>query len=207
MKSINLIPLSRRQAKSRRGYVQRWAVAVVIYGALSLTVGVMCFAVSSSQDPLVAQELDAVYIQINDLDTTIAQVKTNLLETQASLDASLVMVNQPDWSILLATLSNMLGDGIVLRHCQLTSSTMPPPTGRGVNTDKDGPDQLTHFVLELAGVGRSQNDVSRFVLRLEQSQLFDEVILVETDQEQFLSKPAIGFRLRCVLSGSSGAQK
>jgi hypothetical protein len=59
------------------------------------------------------------------------------------------------------------------------------------------------FVLNIAGLARSQLAVSQFILRLEQTGLFDRVSLIDTARETFLGGPATGFKLECSLTGTA----
>ena len=51
----------------------------------------------------------------------------------------------------------------------------------------------------LEGLGGSQGDVSRFVLRLEQLDLFRSVKLLDTSREAFADRHVVAFRLECVI--------
>ena len=55
------------------------------------------------------------------------------------------------------------------------------------------------FLLGLRGYGRSQAAVAKFVLRLEQTGLFQEVKTLKRTREAFLDAEAVAFRLECLL--------
>mgnify|MGYP000049651221 CR=1 FL=1 len=53
------------------------------------------------------------------------------------------------------------------------------------------------YTLVLNGFGRSQESVSRFVLRLEESGAFDLVRLVSSSRQTFLQGEAVAFGVEC----------
>ena len=60
--------------------------------------------------------------------------------------------------------------------------------------------------LLLGGLGRTQSSVAQFVVRLEQTGLFDEVKMITATREPFLSNEAVGFKLECRMSeGRAGS--
>src|SRR5260370_38207947 len=54
-------------------------------------------------------------------------------------------------------------------------------------------------IVRIQGYGRSQAVVAQFILRLEQTGLFDDVVLVKTNREPFLDDHAMSFQVECQL--------
>ena len=54
------------------------------------------------------------------------------------------------------------------------------------------------------GCGQSQTAVSNFVLRLERTELFDQVKLIGTSRRPFLSGSAVEFQVECFLAEAGG---
>ena len=107
------------------------------------------------------------------------------------------MGEQPDWSLLLALLSRTLGDQAVLRSVGLEYA--PEAFEETAPSAPEAPNEPPPVTLELSGLGQTQYVVSRFVLRLEQTPLFESVRLIDTRREPFLAGHAVAFRIECVL--------
>jgi hypothetical protein len=58
--------------------------------------------------------------------------------------------------------------------------------------------------MKVSGIGRSQQSISRFVLRLEQTALFRSVKLVRTQRQQFLTDFGVSFEVSCVFANGEG---
>lgn len=194
MKSVNLIPALRRDAKRRRAHVAVAAAACGAYAAVlacGLGAAHLVWAADRGAAEGVARRLDTTHDDIRRLTGRAAELRAELTRARATLEANRTIAEQPDWSVLMALLAGTTGDDVVLRSV----SVAPPPATS--NTATPAGKESDEVVLELAGVGQTQLAVSRHVLRLEQTGLFAKVTLLETGREAFLNAPAIGFRLRC----------
>ncbi|MGE5607759.1 MAG: PilN domain-containing protein, partial [Bacillota bacterium] len=132
---------------------------------------------------------------------------TKLLEIKAKLQTIRLVTNQPDWSILLAALSQAIGEDTVLNTITLeplhgsTGSATPPATGKG-SSKTPAPEaaaQPVRWRLDLQGHGLSQPSVSRLITRLQQTELFQDITLQRTRREPFFGGQAIAFQLQCLL--------
>jgi Tfp pilus assembly protein PilN len=121
------------------------------------------------------------------------------------LETTKAIHGQPDWSKLLIGLSAQLDDEIVLSRYQFTTLTSDNKviTVEGSGSLPAAP--LGVFLTEcrhtltLHGFGKSQEAVSRFVLRLEGSGVFDLVRLVNSSRQTFLNGEAVAFSVECHL--------
>lgn len=141
--------------------------------------------------------IDATTEQIKESSRAIQGLCRDLADAQWKLDSRRAVGKQPDWSIPLALLAGKLGEEVVLERCQLE----PRKNAEGRFEDSAG---SARFVLSVSGLGKSQSAVSRFVLRLEKSNLFDRVRLIKTERQPFLGGKAVGFRSECLLEGKEG---
>ncbi len=66
------------------------------------------------------------------------------------------------------------------------------------------PVNARRFTLDVKGVGKSQPSVAKFVLALQQTDVFEDVKLVRTAREPFMDEMAVGFEVQCIL-GDAGA--
>ena len=197
MHRINLIPESKRLDSQRRKRVRFW-IGFGMFYALVAVAG--CF-VFRSMSPV--GDVQALQDQLGELEAELAQVQSQqnaitprLNEQRLVLVAERSITDQPDWSRLLSHLADdLLGDRIVLKSCTLAPVDGPVET-EALNT--------ATLSLKLTGYARTTRDASRFVLRLEESGLFDTVKLVNTNLEPYLGSEAIGFSINCVMQQGGG---
>src|SRR5207302_2753195 len=116
--SVNLIPASRRDAKRRRRHLRWCAGGCATY---ALAVGACCLACTSlwgGSDPA-REELVKVNAEIEKSNHTMASVRADAATANSTLTVTRAIADQPDWSTLLALLSQNVRDDIVLRSCAL----------------------------------------------------------------------------------------
>ena len=209
MNAINLIPRYRIEARQRRRRVRAWCVGAGVY-TLALLAGCLALVtVWGNPDRVVTDELARVDRLVVEARKQMASVGPELAEAKVQLEASRAVSAQPDWSLLLGLLGELRGETVSLKAVTLTPAVSAPspvketaPAGRlGLAADGDDPaadaPKPAHapnraepeparkplcFRLTIEGVADSQFEASRFVLRLEQVKLFDEVKLVETSR-------------------------
>ena len=201
MKSVNLIPAARRDAKRRRQRRATCALACGAYAALlACGLGAAHLMWNTGDGLPPAQRLAATEEDIRRFERQASDAQAELAKTRATLEANRVVAEQPDWSVLLALLSRTIGEDVVLQAVSVAppvlgtaAAAAAPATPAAGGAAKP----LADVVLELTGVGRSQLSVSRHVLRLEQTGLFSKVTLLDTSRQPYLNGPAIVFRLQC----------
>ena len=196
MNRVNLISQSRRQDRAHRVRCRLWGTGIAGYAAVITAACVVYFGMDTfaGTGPLHDKlaELDA---ELQSIESEQAQISPVLLEQRLVLNAGRSITDQPDWSMLLIYLAEeLLGDDVVLAGCMLE-----PLTEEGQNHN-----QNTSMLVRLAGYGKSAPAVSQFVLRLEESSLFNKVTLEKTNREPFLNGQAIVFEVHCLMSGSEG---
>lgn len=181
-KPVNLIPITRRIAQQRRSRLQGWIGGAIGWtGALlALCMGArLSYSTGSSANA--AAELPPVLQQITDLSDRTAAIRKQLAEAVVVRETAQTVMDQPDWSILLAILGNSVSDDVALREINL----------------KPNPKDKKQYILELRGFSRTQPSVSQFVMKLQQVGLFDEVKLLRTGREPVMNISAITFDLAC----------
>ncbi|UCD74306.1 MAG: hypothetical protein JSV91_10995 [Phycisphaerales bacterium] len=169
------------------------------YGALVVVFYILFLArnQASNEDDVKAR-IQAVTAEIATRRQNLARLQREHAEAERVLQAANAVGLQPDWSILLTALASQTGENIVLRSCAV-SPVQPEETAEAPGND---PQRVDGFTLNLAGFGRTQRDVSDFVLRLEEMMLLDAVSLVSSRREPFLSDHAIVFEVRCSIEGA-----
>jgi Tfp pilus assembly protein PilN len=205
MSDVNLIPASRLAGKRRRTRLYMWATVCGVYACLVAAGAVTFQVVRAGEDRRQTGQLEAIARQIEQDNRTLLGLRRQLAETNTALETTKAIHGQPDWSKLLAGVSSQLGDQIVLNRCQLTTMTADK---RVVNAE--GSPTLValplgtfltgcRYTMVLNGFGQSQESVSRFVLGLEGSGVFDLVRLVNSSRQTFLSGEAVAFMVECHL--------
>lgn len=199
MYSVNLIPARRRQVRRRRARTRRWLGLCAVYGALLLA-GYLAFHLTGgSGNRSVPDELHQTEATIEQLRAEAAQAERKLAKAESALSASRAIGTQPELSVLLALLAKSLDDELVLSRCQLEWLQQPGPATVRYSRGKKG------LGLKVAGFARTQAAVSRFVLRLERANVFDQVSLVKANREPFLADQAVAFLVECLLEEKDSA--
>ncbi len=192
---VNLIPAARRQTKQRRVRVRWWLTGCAVYSALWIAVFVTAQVVVRSEDRALRGKLLESSARVREAEKTVATLRGRIGRDQARLSSGRAVGEQPDWSLLLAMLSSALGDETVLRNIRLQAPPEAAPGAVGTSAART----LRPITLDLTGLGRTQQVVSEFVLRLEHTPLFKKVRLVDTRREPFMNDHAVVFRIECVL--------
>ena len=204
MIGINLIPAHRLLAMQRRIRVRLWMRIDSICICVLLIICAVVMPLFDQSATSVADELVFLDKKATGMNRSISALLPELSEVKLTLDASRAMQKQPDWSVLLALLANLQGGQIVMRNVQTK------PMGGGhvaaggsevVSAEEISAagDNRSGYKLVLGGMGKTQNAISQFVLRLEQCGLFERVRVIMTNRESFMSDHAVSFELLCTM--------
>ena len=188
MTRANLIPMHVRKARASRACARRWFAGVLTYGLVlaAMSAGVRATMATGARD--LSEEIAAAASRAGQLEQEISAARLQLAEKGASRAAAEAIADQPDWSHLLAIVTDALEEDVVLRGFALTPSD---PTQAGI---------VGRFTISMKALGRGQTSVARFVLRLQQLCIFDEVRLVRTGREGNLEAAAVAFEVECTIS-------
>jgi Tfp pilus assembly protein PilN len=204
MIQVNLIPNDRLRATRRHECRRMWTMIGVAYLSLLLPIGGAVHVLSSGSTREMDAELAQLTSEISEAEESSAILRAELDDTSRLLHANRLVGVRADWGALLALLPKTMGDEIVLRELRLrTAEGHSPRTGRrsGTRSIHDG-EALgdRQITLRMGGIGRSQNAVTQFVLRLEGLQLFRQVKLADTRREPLFEDDSVAFRIECVLN-------
>lgn len=194
---FNLVPADRLEAARRRTVVSRWMLTVGSYGAFLVVTFLVAQGVLLSNDHVVREELHRLVERVEYGEAQVQDVQTEIGTVRNRVSANEMIAGQPDWGALLALLGELLDEELVLSSCAIEH------VGAGGGAIGPGGDRAAGISLELTGLGRSQQAVSHFVLRLEAQPLFDEVVLVNTKREPFEGRYSVGFIIRCDLAAAA----
>jgi hypothetical protein len=191
MNTRNLIPAKRLALKARANAIQRWSIINTAYLCLLGLGGVALFAIPGRRD--VVADSTSVKAEVTQSNRTLASLRQESLLIKSNVQADQELSQTPDWSILFGALSDSLGDEIVLNRIETTDSSKS--SVQPVGAPK---------TLRLSGVGRSQQAVTQFVLKLERMHFFEKVRLMQTAPQVLRGTDSVGFDLDCVLPGAAG---
>lgn len=203
MHDVNLIPAERLAGRRRKRRLCLWTALCAAYGVLLLGSALLLHLARATEDRSVTEELSAIRRRVNRDNQTMLELRRELAEATAALETARAIREQPDWSKLFLGLAEQLGEEVVISRCQLTTVT---PDGRLV---ADGWNQAApgkpvgEFLTEcqhrlaLSGFGKTQDSVSRFVLRLEGVGAFELVRLANSCRQTFLDGEAVAFSVEC----------
>jgi len=192
MRDANFIPKHRFHARRRRRRLILWIAGATVHAVLLLGAYASCYALWGGGGGAVAAEQEAAEARIQQTKQMIAAAQTELATEERTLKANRVVRNHPDWSLLLMLLARSMNDDVVLGRCELKPEDSPDESP----SQEDG---ANGFRLDMSGHAKTVTAVSRFALELERTGLFDQVRLLKTKRQPFLSGSATSFQMECVI--------
>lgn len=187
----NLLPESIRAARAHRGRLRAWVLAgvvvavVLVLGDLGLRVMVLGPDASEQRahDQLVKRDAE-LHEQLEGFASVLADVRR-----RTELTAQ--VTTRPDWGLLLAALSaERYDDGN-----DATSDVMLTSCAVNELTKEDG------VRIEISGLSLSQAKVQRYVIALEETGLFDKVVLIDTRRAVSAGGERLMFNLAAEIVG------
>ena len=216
--SINLIPRRRIEARQRRGRVRIWIIAMSAYVLTSTAVAGALNVAWDRAERRVTDELERLRGQASVVEEEIGLIQPQLIEAALQLKAGRAVSEQPDWSLLLALLGATRGEEIVLERVALIPIQVDagePAAGESGGAGSAGGSPGAKAVepvtpridyrLEISGLGLTQQAVSRYLLRMEQTGLFDRVRPIDTSISPFGNERVVSFRAECLIGGGEAA--
>jgi len=202
MRSFDLTPSWRHEARRRSGKLRFWCATAGLY-CVATVAGVIWVQMLSTVEPDQSDVLTKLNERIDTAQREVVQVEQDLERLRPAMQISQALANRPDWSVLLALLAELRGDSVVLSRCTLDAASNPNlSTAESDTGDPLQQARRAGFELELEGVANSQASVSQFVLDIESTHLFSEVVLVETSRTEVRKRDVVAFQVKCTLSDS-----
>ena len=194
MHGVNLIPAPRRHAKQRLARIRWVAAACAVYCVLLLGGYGFAYVAWGADVDAVQGDLQTVNGAIKKDERALTSVRAELKTVESTLAANRAVGSQPDWSVLLALLAKRTGENVVLNSCELDRAA-----SEDEKPDHTVPAAQASYRLAISGIAKSQMNVSQFVLRLEKTQLFDQVTLLDTTRQSVADRQVVAFNLDCLL--------
>jgi hypothetical protein len=190
MNHVNFIPRARRRAQAAQRRMRRWGWACSAYAAVVCAAIVVVAGPLGPHDRRDLGEQTAVHQKIGDVGHEVAQLRERLDRDLTAIQDREAIDGQPDWSLLLGLLADLREGEVVLTSCSLFAEPLADPEG-------ERPTSRRHR-LRLEGVGKNQDAVTQFVVRMEGVPVFDEVNFVQWRRETYLGAERTAFTVTCV---------
>jgi hypothetical protein len=193
---VNLIPRQRTQRLRRQARRRTWVTLCSVYAMFLAVASIVARVSGVSDDRVLRQEYELASARAAQEQQSVQGMRDELRQMGTMLRANRTVGDQPDWSVLLALLARACGEDVVLREVALG---LPGDMRRAAAVDAPSPASDAALLVTVGGLGRSQQAVTQFVVRLEDCGLFRQVTLLDTRREPLLSSDAVAFRLECAL--------
>lgn len=203
MGPVNLIPVERLHGRRRRTRLYTWTAACAAYTVVLIGGSLTLRVLHATEDRSIAEQLATVTQNVERENQTMLRLRRELAEATTALETARAIHAQPDWSKLFMGLAEQLGDEIVISRCRLVTLD----EGNNVVTEQWSESSQTKSLgmllaecrhrLTLTGYGKTQESVSRFILRLEGTGAFDLVRLASSSRQSFLGGEAAAFTVEC----------
>lgn len=194
------MPLRHRAMLQRRRSLRRWAAICACCGLALILIGI-CAVATWGTDAVDPGEFTTLRDSISHADISLAALRSASADTHRTLQTITEISEQPDWSLLLDAVSRAQSEDIFLTDCEVTLAGGAEARLARDPAHSSAPGALA---IRLIGIGRSQETISHFMLRLQGLSILEHVKLVQTSRQQFNGKPAVGFEVVCVLRGEWG---
>jgi Tfp pilus assembly protein PilN len=186
MNAVNLIPIHRQLRDARAARVRGWSWAVGGLSALLAMAWVCCAMAPSQAVAPPAAAFTKATAEISKANEESAVLRRELAALRDQALSTRGITDQPDFSVLLALLSQAIGQDVVLNRCELSHDDLKTTSA---------PEQ----VLKISGFARNQPAVAAFMLELESTGIFKSVTLVRSNEEPWMDQKVAGFQVHCAI--------
>ena len=191
MHGVNLIPTHRREAAKRSRRVRRWLAGGGVYFSLLVAVCGLT-QLTGGQERAVALAASNADTQAASLQRSVNTLRSELSNAAAAHSTLATLADPPDWTLLLIGLHASAGTELKLRDIHLIPQ----------QASANAADPPQTFEVRLSGICRSQADVTVFVQRLQNDNLFSRIELLRSGREAFENGMGVAFDIRCTIGGS-----
>ncbi len=190
----NLLPKALLVKRSRQRRIRQWIAVLTLEGILAAAASVVLRVDLENPGANAREAIGSTVEQINVVSSAIEVSQNELQDVQQRLAVAMEVASKPDWSIVLAAVA-WSGQGLAtLDSMQL----LAPMT--------DAETSNVSYRLMLLGASSSRGDLTRFVQALEETSLFRNVNITETQRianPDKTKKPRVGFSVEAWLAEGS----
>jgi hypothetical protein len=221
--SVNLIPASRQRQQRVFRRRQLWSVIVVVYTAVVVGATTIFLPRTSDDEREVIRELSTLRDRAAGLDERIRKDSDQLARARQQVSGANAVGEQPDWSVLVGMLARERQSNVTLTSLELSTVQVPvrPPAGARSELDLPAPGakpaaaggaappkpkpapMRESYTLRVEGLAGDPDEAYHFAARLEQSELFKSVRVIETRPSALGVRKLSSFRLACELTGEA----
>lgn len=184
--TVNLVPTAHLGRIRTRRCVRRWIAASV--GVIALTSMAMAYIRIDGRNSgfRIDSRLGEIRAEVASLESALPALERAIADAQARAQVNRRLGSRPDWGVLLAVLDSARPSGLVFESCAVSPSDVEAAPM---------PDRLGPVRLEIHGLSGEQQSVQEFVVRLENTGLFDEVQLMSTSRRVVGNLERVEFHL------------
>ncbi len=197
----NLLPKHRKAALMVRTRARLWLMGGSAYAGIIMAAG-LAFALSGPRIAVAAELFERQERELSDRKARVQQLSSETQSVLKKLERLSRIQNHVDVSALVRLITGAQKDQIALDSISLDRTMQQPkePARKKIGADAKGeaaPAATIVYTIDIAGLAKEQPEVTSFVLRLEQSGLFDKVTVVESGKRDVQGAELAQFRLRC----------
>lgn len=180
IRAPSLVPAPRVFLRKKRRRLHGWGAVLALLVLVGSTGAALARVWVSDPNAATNEDIADAERLLEELAAQRDALRIRAAGAAATLRAARAAADHPDWSILLAYISDLCGDRITL-----SSFSLDP------ETDGDG------FDIRIQGNGRTQQDVAVFVLGLEDAKVFSTTRLEQSGGRA--TEAGIPFTVVCLI--------
>ncbi len=184
----NLLPSCIAQARRVRSVRKRWTIFIACWCGVLIAGDLALKETMHGPEAASVRAHERLEARLAELAALTDEQRATLADYQRRTELISRVTMRPDWSLLMAALARASRDQVMLASC----SVEEPARDGGLR-------------LVVTGVGLEQAAVQAFVLQVEHTGLFGEVVLDETRRVATGGAERVSFRLSADLG--SGAER
>ncbi len=200
----NLIPAPRWRAKMRQKRIRKWIVVFGVYLIILLGAHVTVKRFFDPDNTTLAQEVRDEAARMSLLNARVMSLQGQVAQANSELLAARSVGKQPDWSILMWLMADTSGQDIVLNQCLLKKIEQEDSSAKNVrrsggdNAKRTSKRNRIRYTVLVGGFANSHEAISKFVLKLEDTGLFEQIRLEGTNRREFHETQAVAFKIACL---------
>jgi hypothetical protein len=204
---INLLPPRFRQARRFATLRRRWIITGGCYVLLLAAGSFAARAFDTLDDGSVRQEIARLRNQNAEFDSRQKPIMNEL--ARLANDRQLKdLVNSPvNYAVLLTALGKCVHEDAILTGLRwevipISTNDHAPAVAAAEMKNVDPYSGPVRLKVELTGLVKEQPAIGRLVRSIHDSQLFDQVRLLKSSREGFMTSNAFSFQIECEITAS-----
>jgi len=189
---VNLVPVHLRQQRLRARWAARWCILVILTIVLVALPSLYVGGSAALTDAGMSEQIQSTRTQVANHEQAIPQLERRLSLLRAEQEVLDIVGNRVDWRRLLEILIST-GEG----HIRFS----------GVGLSGAGVEGFTPIELRIDGYARSQSEARDFIVRLEETGLFDRVRLTRSDRRTIDKVEVIEFTVHIGVGETPGQEQ